>query len=61
MKHTQKNVKSKIFRKRPLDIGELVGDCTKARKTLDLTVNFTLERKLRRTIDFWRNILLKGC
>ena len=35
LKNIQKNVESRIFRKRPLDIVELVDDCTKTGKTLD--------------------------
>jgi GDP-mannose 4,6-dehydratase len=43
--------------KRPLDIKELVGDYSKAKKVLGWEPNFTLEEGLRRTIDFWRNKL----
>jgi len=35
LKNTQKHVNSRIFRKRPLDIRELVDDCAKTGKTLD--------------------------
>jgi len=61
LKHTQKNVGSKIFPERPLDIGELVDDSTKSRKISDWTASLPLEKGLRRTIDFWRSKLLKGC
>jgi dTDP-glucose 4,6-dehydratase len=39
--------------KRPLDIGVLVGDNSKARRTLGWAPKFTLEEGLKLTIDFW--------
>jgi len=43
---------------RPLDIKELVGDYSKAKRLLGWEPKFTLEEGLRLTINFWRNNLL---
>jgi nucleoside-diphosphate-sugar epimerase len=45
---------------RPLDIRELVGDCSKARRLLGWEPKVTLEEGLRLTIDFWKNRLIKN-
>lgn len=42
---------------RPLDIMELVGDYSKAKRLLGWEPKFTLEEGLRLTIDFWRKKL----
>jgi len=42
---------------RPLDIKELVGDYSKAKRLLGWEPRFSLEEGLRLTIDFWRNKL----
>jgi len=42
---------------RPLDIKELVGDYSKAKRLLGWAPKFNLERGLRLTIDFWRSKL----
>lgn len=39
---------------RPLDIKELVGDYSKAKRLLKWQPKFTLEEGLRLTVDFWR-------
>ncbi|MGQ9722678.1 MAG: NAD-dependent epimerase/dehydratase family protein [Candidatus Jordarchaeum sp.] len=44
---------------RPLDIMELIGDYTKAKKTLGWEPKFKLEDGLKRSIEYWRNKLLK--
>lgn len=44
---------------RPLDIKELVGDYSKAKRLLGWKPKFTLEEGLRLTMDFWDNKL--GC
>lgn len=45
---------------RPLDIKELVGDYSKAKRLLGWEPKVTLEEGLRLTIDFWRNKLIKS-
>lgn len=42
---------------RPLDIKELVGDYSKAKRLLGWEPKFTLEEGLKITIDFWKNKL----
>ncbi len=43
---------------RPLDIKELVGDNSKAKRLLGWDPRITLEEGLRRSIDFWKNKLV---
>jgi dTDP-glucose 4,6-dehydratase len=45
---------------RPLDIKILVGDYSKAKRLLGWEPKFTLEEGLKRTIDFWKDKLLKS-
>lgn len=42
---------------RPLDIKELVGDYSKAKRLLGWQPKFTFEEGLRLTVDFWRDLL----
>lgn len=42
---------------RPLDIKELVGDYSKAKRKLGWSPRFTLEEGLRLTVEFWKNKL----
>ncbi len=43
---------------RPLDIKELIGDYSKAKRILGWKPKFTLEEGLRLTVEFWRKKLL---
>jgi len=43
---------------RPLDIKELIGDYSKAKRTLGWEPKFNLEEGLRLTVEFWRKKLL---
>jgi GDP-mannose 4,6-dehydratase len=45
---------------RPLEIRELVGDYSKAKRLLGWQPKFTLEEGLRLTVDFWRAALISG-
>ncbi len=43
--------------RRPLDIEELVGDCSKAKRMLGWEPKYSLDEGLKLTVDFWRRKL----